>query len=162
MKSGVLLVRALRIRERSDCRVIGETEELMEEGDVVLLRDDRRGRTAGQGAATRARAQAVREAVEAAEALAREGLEVQPGGLRQRRAPVLAQLQGETWGMGKQQWQAWLKRSKDSLLRSPVCSSPTWRIPISRMMKRGPFYRRMRVSNTCRPSRLRTVQVISR
>jgi hypothetical protein len=141
MKSEVLLVRALRIRERSDSRVIGETEELMEEGDVVLLRDDRRGRTAGQGAATRARAQAVREAVEAAEALARadgpssggvggpaggfatcsgacqsedhqsshpyltfsepsgrlqKGLAVQPGGLRQRRAPVLAQLQGET------------------------------------------------------------------
>jgi hypothetical protein len=39
----VPLARALRIRERSEGRVIGETEELMEEGNIVLLRDDLRG-----------------------------------------------------------------------------------------------------------------------
>jgi hypothetical protein len=37
------LARVLRIRERSEGRVIGETEELMEEGNIVLLRDDLRG-----------------------------------------------------------------------------------------------------------------------
>ena len=36
----VPLARALRIRERSEGRVIGKTEVLMEEGDIVLLRDD--------------------------------------------------------------------------------------------------------------------------
>ena len=38
----VPLARALRIRERSEGRVIGKTEVLIE-GDIVLLRDDRRG-----------------------------------------------------------------------------------------------------------------------
>ena len=81
------------------------------------------GANAG-GAATQARARAVREAVEAAEALARAGLAVQLGGLRQRRTPVLAQLQGEPRGPGKLQRQAWLKCRQDRLLRLPVCSRP--------------------------------------
>ncbi len=55
---------------------------------------------------TRARERAVREDIEAAEALARAGLAVQLGGLRQRWAPVLVQLQGESRGLGTQQRQA--------------------------------------------------------
>jgi hypothetical protein len=39
----VPLARALCIRERSEGRVIDETEVLMEEGIIVLLRDDLRG-----------------------------------------------------------------------------------------------------------------------
>ena len=35
----VPLARALRIRERSEGRVIGETEELMEEDNIVVLSD---------------------------------------------------------------------------------------------------------------------------
>ncbi len=52
------------------------------------------------------------------------GLAVQLGVLRQRRAAVLAQLQGEPLGPGKLQRQVWLKRSQDRLLRLPVCSRP--------------------------------------
>jgi hypothetical protein len=37
------LTRALHIRKRSKCRVVGETEELMEEGNIVRLRDFLRG-----------------------------------------------------------------------------------------------------------------------
>ena len=47
--------------------------------------------------------------MEGAEALARAlalGLAVQLGGLRQRRAPAMAQLQGEQRGSGKLQRQA--------------------------------------------------------
>ena len=39
----VPLAAALRIRERSEGRVVGETEELMEEGNIVLFRDCLRG-----------------------------------------------------------------------------------------------------------------------
>jgi hypothetical protein len=39
----VQLTGELRLREKSECRVIGETEELMEEGDIVLLSNGRRG-----------------------------------------------------------------------------------------------------------------------
>ena len=35
----VSLTGALRVRERSECRVIGETEELMEEDNIVVLSD---------------------------------------------------------------------------------------------------------------------------
>jgi hypothetical protein len=37
------LTRALHIRKRSKCRIVGETEELMEEGNIVRLRDFLRG-----------------------------------------------------------------------------------------------------------------------
>jgi hypothetical protein len=37
------LTRALHIRKRSKCRVVGETEELMEEGNIVRLREFLRG-----------------------------------------------------------------------------------------------------------------------
>jgi hypothetical protein len=81
--------------------------------DIVIIHiyttwEATRTRNTG-GVATRARARAVREAVEGAEALARAlalGLAVQLGGLRQRRAPAMAQLQGEQRGSGKLQRQA--------------------------------------------------------
>ena len=39
----IQLTRALHIRERRQCRVVGETEELMEESNIVGLSDFPRG-----------------------------------------------------------------------------------------------------------------------
>ena len=45
-------------------------------------------------------------------------------GVRQLQERALVQMQAESRGLGTQQLQAWPKRSKDRLLRLPVCSRP--------------------------------------
>ena len=82
-------------------------------------------------------------------------------GVRQLQERALVQLQTESRGLGTQQLQTWPKH-KDRLIRLPVCSRPMGRIKLSRMLKGGPICRRVRISNTRTPSRLRMVQVISR